>query len=173
MRAAIAFLCLPALAFAAPPKLLLVSAEKQPLAFSAPVGWEIHIEPVREKSMSVTVSLFRTGCGDMAIESPITIAIDQLNATPTALLDDQFPAAKPKRLHGWECVVSSDDVLCAGKLAGLAAVVTVNMSSTDQAPYKRLDPPELVSRIAASLAWRGKLDDLHEWRRAGTKDACK
>ncbi|HEY3804957.1 MAG TPA: hypothetical protein VGL61_20235 [Kofleriaceae bacterium] len=176
-RLAIAFVCVPALAVAAPPKLVRVAADKEPITFSAPVGWEIKVEPVREKSMSVVVAMFREPasgvCGDMDIEAPIAIAIDHINATPMALLEDQFPDVKPKQLHGWHCVVTSDDVLCAGKLAGLDAVVSVDMSATDEAPFKRLDPPELVSRIAAGLSWHGTLDDLHDWHRAGTKDACK
>ncbi|HEY1812481.1 MAG TPA: hypothetical protein VGG74_09060 [Kofleriaceae bacterium] len=177
-RLATALVCIPALAFAAPPKLVRVAADKEPLSFLAPVGWEIQIEPVREKSMSVVVAFDRNpgtppSCGDTDLDAPITIAIDHLNATPEALLEDQYPGKKPKKLHGWQCVVLSDDVLCAGKLVGLDAVVSVSFFFSDVAPYNRLDPPELVSRIAASLAWHGTLDDLHNWHRAGTAEACK
>ncbi len=177
MRLAITLVCVPALAIAAPPQLVSVKAPDEPIVFSAPVGWQIHIEPVQEKSNSVVASMSRHAspddCGDSGGEIAITIAIDQVKATPAELLESVLPDAKPKMMQGWLCVVDADDVTCAGKISGLDHLVTVHAGLVGEPPFKRMNPPELVIRVAKSLSWHGKLDQLHEWQRDGTKAACK
>jgi hypothetical protein len=167
----------PVAALADTPKLVKVDTEKQPLKLSAPEGWQVHTNAPRHKDLSTIAGITPDCAGGPDIS--ITIQLDQEMKIPGQLLADQYKGMKPKKLHGWDCIVrdANTEVMCAGSLKGLAGIVGVYFATTSADAFKKFgDPGEFTSQIAASLSWKGKVADLGDWRHEATeaaKAACK
>ena len=152
------------------PKLEKVDTEG-PLKLSAPVGWEVHTTVPDHKDLA-TIAGISANCQE---EVSVTIQLDQNMTKTSQLLDDQYHGKKPKKLHGWDCVIDQPhhEVMCAGKLKGLAGIVDVYFATIDAKAFDRFgDPGEFTSQIAATLSWSGKVSDLTEWRRPATEAAA-
>jgi hypothetical protein len=142
-----------------------------PLKLSAPAGWRVKTMPPKHKDLSTIASLGPECAGGPDIT--VMIQLDQNMKSGAQVLADQYKGAKPTPMKGFDCVVrdANTEVMCAGKLKGLPGVISVYFATTDAAAYKRLDPAELTSSVAASLAWNGKVADLKEWSRPAGAEA--
>ncbi|MBK7859981.1 MAG: hypothetical protein IPJ65_15435 [Archangiaceae bacterium] len=166
----------PLAALADLPTLVKVDTEKQPLKLSVPEGWEVHLYPPKHRDLS---SIGGTGPRCPGVDVSITLQLDQDMKSPAALLADQYKGVKPKKLHGWECVMRevNTEVMCAGTLKGLTGIVSLYFATTSAESFKKFgDPAELVSQVAATMSWKGKVADLTEWRREASdaaKASCK
>jgi hypothetical protein len=159
-----------AVALADPPTLIAVDT-KQPLTLSAPAGWRVHLQQPRRKDLSIIASITPDCVGGPDIT--VMISLDQNMKRAAQLLADQYKGAPSTKLHGWDCIErdAQTEVMCAGTLKGLPGVLSVYFATTDGAAFKRLDPGEFTSQVAASLRWKGSLAALKEWQRDATAEA--
>lgn len=164
-------------ALADAPKLIAVDTANQPLKLQAPDGWNVSIKPPARKDMSVIASISPRCAGGPDIS--FAVQLDQEAKSAVALLAGQYKGKQPTKLHGWDCITDKahTEVMCAGKLSGLAGIVDVYFATTSDKSFKQFgDPAELTAQIAAGLSWKGKLADLTDWSRDATdaaKSACK
>ncbi len=135
------------------PRLEKVDTGGQPLKLSVPLGWQAHTEAPRHRDLS-TIAGMSPECPGTDIT--VMIQLDQDMKTPADLLKEQYPGVKAKKLHGWDCVAAAvhTEVMCAGRVAGLAGIVGVYFATT----------PRLTSGLAirgnspprSRLRFRGK-----------------
>ncbi|APR77059.1 Hypothetical protein A7982_02406 [Minicystis rosea] len=159
------------------PALLPVDTGTAPLKLSAPDGWAIHLQPPRNKEMSMiaTASADCRGGPDVTV----MIQLDRTSPSPAALLKDQYKNAKPSTVNGWDCVVvpANTEAMCAGRVKGLSGVVSVYFATTDARPFQALGAGDLAAQMGASLRWTGGApESIKDWRRdAGPapRDVCK
>lgn len=138
-----------------------------PLKLSAPADWEIQVHAPQKKQLA-TVATLSQRCMSGEVHT-VFIQLDEEHKTPEALLGDQFPDAKPKKMGAWSCTQANDhEAMCAGRVKGLKGLVAVYLASMSGKAFSGIGGLGFVARIASSVGWKGGTPDkIPEWSRNG------
>ena len=159
--------------YAGAPHISKVDVRDEPIGLSAPTGWAVRIESVRDGEHTPTIaSVDVPACQEGDTDLYIGIQLGDDGETIAQVFESFFPGKPVRTLGGVRCYADSEDVTCAVKPAGSARIVIVSFSgSADDVHYTRLAPSALVPLIAASITWHGEIAKLHNWERTDT--TCK